>query len=134
MTLWEDAQAILADLVELRRELHREPEIGSQLPLTQARLLAALTDLPLEITTGTALTSVTAVLRGGRPGPAVLLRSDMSLRLVAETGGGATKLAYNPADSKLYYLTPTNGVYQVDLTGSAALSATVFRAIQYRLR
>jgi hippurate hydrolase len=87
MTLWEDAQAILADLVELRRALHREPEIGSQLPLTQARLLAALTGLPLEITTGTALTSVTAVLRGGRPGPAVLLRSDMDALPVAELTG-----------------------------------------------
>src|SRR5262249_15470483 len=54
-------------------------------------------------------------------GGPVLLRSDMSLQLVAQTGGGATKLAYNPADGKLYYLTPTDGVYQVDLSGSSAM-------------
>ncbi len=87
MTLWEDAQAIQADLVQLRRALHREPEIGSDVPLTQAKLLAALDGLPLEITTGTALSSVTAVLRGGRPGPAVLLRSDMDALPVNELTG-----------------------------------------------
>jgi amidohydrolase len=87
MTLREDAQAIQGDMVQLRRALHREPEIGSHLPLTQAKLLAALDGLPLEITTGTALTSVTAVLHGGRPGPAVLLRSDMDALPVNELTG-----------------------------------------------
>src|SRR5690349_7535633 len=87
MSLREEAQAIQADLVELRRALHREPEIGSQLPLTQAKVLAALDGLPLEISTGTELSSVTAVLRGGRPGPAVLLRSDMDALPVDERSG-----------------------------------------------
>jgi len=87
MTLREDAQAIQSDLVELRRALHREPEIGLDLPRTQAKLLAALDGLPLEVTTGTALSSVTAVLRGGRPGPAVLLRSDMDALPVKELTG-----------------------------------------------
>jgi amidohydrolase len=87
MTLWEDAQAQQGDLVQLRRALHREPEIGSDLPLTQAKLLAALDGLPLEISTGTALSSVTAVLRGARPGPAVLLRSDMDALPVNELTG-----------------------------------------------
>lgn len=87
MTLREDADAIQAELVELRRSLHREPEIGTDLPLTQAKVLAALDGLPLEVTTGTALSSVTAVLRGGRPGPVVLLRSDMDALPVKELTG-----------------------------------------------
>jgi amidohydrolase len=87
MTLREDAEAIQADLVELRRAIHREPEIGSHLPLTQAKLLAALDGLPLSISTGTALSSVVAVLRGGLPGPAVLLRSDMDALPVKELTG-----------------------------------------------
>lgn len=66
-----------AELTALRHALHREPETGLELPLTQAKVLAALDGLPLEITTGERLSSVTAVLRGGRPGPAVLLRGDM---------------------------------------------------------
>ncbi|MEU4694392.1 M20 family metallopeptidase [Actinoplanes sp. NPDC023714] len=74
-------------LIALRRALHREPELGLDLPLTQAKVLAALDGLPLEITTGKSLTSVTAVLRGGRPGPAVLLRGDMDALPVQEESG-----------------------------------------------
>ncbi|MFD8704907.1 M20 family metallopeptidase [Kitasatospora sp. NPDC059648] len=72
-------------LVALRRELHQEPEIGLDLPRTQARLLSALDGLPLELTLGKGLSSVTAVLRGGRPGPKVLLRADMDALPVQET-------------------------------------------------
>lgn len=77
----EDAHAMLAELTELRDALHREPELGLQLPLTQGKVLAALGDLPLEISLGQRTTSITAVLRGGaaRSGqaPVVLLRADM---------------------------------------------------------
>lgn len=81
------AAAILPDLVELRRDLHQIPEVGLSLPATQAAILAALEGLDLEITTGTECTSVTAVLTGGRPGPAVLLRADMDALPVAEATG-----------------------------------------------
>ncbi|MGW1025790.1 M20 metallopeptidase family protein [Streptomyces sp. NPDC002577] len=82
-----DATALTDDLRHLRRSLHRDPEIGLHLPQTQQTVLAALDGLPLEITTGTALSSITAVLRGGRPGPAVLLRGDMDALPVQETTG-----------------------------------------------
>jgi hippurate hydrolase len=75
------------DLVRLRRDLHREPEVGLDLPRTQEKVLAALEGLPLEITTGTALSSVTAVLRGSSPGPAVLLRGDMDALPLTERSG-----------------------------------------------
>ncbi|WP_275407295.1 M20 metallopeptidase family protein [Actinoplanes cyaneus] len=71
----------------MRHALHREPELGLDLPLSQAKVLAALDGLPLEITLGKALSSVTAVLRGGRPGPAVLLRGDMDALPVHEESG-----------------------------------------------
>ncbi|MEU8517334.1 M20 family metallopeptidase [Kitasatospora sp. NPDC048722] len=77
MSLHDDALALAPDLVRLRHDLHRFPELGLTLPRTQERVLQALDRLPLEVTTGTALSSVTAVLRGGRPGPTVLLRADM---------------------------------------------------------
>jgi hippurate hydrolase len=72
------------ELVELRRALHREPELGLDLPRTQEKVLAALDGLPLEISTGERLTSVTGVLRGSRPGPTVLLRADMDALPVHE--------------------------------------------------
>jgi hippurate hydrolase len=87
MTLRDDAEAMRDDLVALRRELHRIPETGLDLPRTQARVLAALDGLPLETTTGSGLSSVTAVLRGGKPGPNVLLRGDMDGLPVTENSG-----------------------------------------------
>ncbi|MFI5890797.1 M20 family metallopeptidase [Actinoplanes sp. NPDC051513] len=80
----DDGQRLADRLIDLRHALHREPELGLETPLTQAKVLAALDGLPLEIVTGKALTSVTAVLRGGRPGPAVLLRGDMDALPVQE--------------------------------------------------
>ncbi|MEU6726100.1 M20 family metallopeptidase [Nonomuraea wenchangensis] len=73
----EEALRILPELVRLRREIHADPELGLRLPRTQQRVLAALQGLDLEITLGKDLDSVVAVLRGGRPGPVVLLRADM---------------------------------------------------------
>ncbi len=87
MALRDDAEAMRAELVELRRSLHREPEIGLDLPRTQAKVLAALDGLPLSVHTGVGLSSVTAVLRGGSPGPTVLLRSDMDALPVQELSG-----------------------------------------------
>jgi hippurate hydrolase len=77
------------DLVHLRRTLHREPEVGLQLPRTQERVLSALQGLPLEISTGDSLSSVTAVLRGGSSTGqrSVLLRGDMDALPVAERSG-----------------------------------------------
>jgi len=83
----DDAAAIAADLAELRHRIHREPEIGLDLPQTQRKVLDALDGLPLDVTLGRALSSVTAVLRGGRPGPAVLLRGDMDALPITERTG-----------------------------------------------
>src|SRR6202020_1819039 len=87
MTVFEEASAISGDVAELRHAIHREPEIGLNLPRTQAKVLAALDGLPLEISLGKELSSVTAVLRGGRPGPVVLLRGDMDALPLTETTG-----------------------------------------------
>ncbi|MFG3340324.1 M20 family metallopeptidase [Glycomyces sp. NPDC048151] len=87
MDFREEAAAIAPELIALRRELHKIPEIGLDLPKTQAAVLAALEGLPLEITLGQTSTSVTAVLRGGNPGPVVLLRGDMDALPVTEESG-----------------------------------------------
>jgi hippurate hydrolase len=97
--LRSDVAELEADVVELRHRLHRRPEIGLQLPETQRMVLDALAGLPLEISTGTSCSSVTAVLRGtgtagaegtggdGGPRPAVLLRGDMDALPVQEATG-----------------------------------------------
>ncbi len=83
-SLLDDARALAPELNELRRSLHRIPEVGLHLPTTQAAVLEALDGLDLEVTTGSALSSVTAVLRGAKPGPTVLLRADMDALPVTE--------------------------------------------------
>lgn len=86
----ESGEEILEELQELRRSLHKHPEIGLELPRTQKAVLEALDGLPLEITLGQDLTSVTAVLRGGKRGErpvSVLLRGDMDALAVKERTG-----------------------------------------------
>lgn len=61
--------------------------MGLDLPRTQEKVLAALDGLPLEIGLGRSLSSVTAVLRGSSPGPAVLLRADMDALPLTERSG-----------------------------------------------
>ena len=80
-----------AQLVALRHELHRHPEIGLRLPATQALVHETLTGLGLAPARGRDCSSVTAVVRGTAPGPAgrarpvVLLRADMDALPVQET-------------------------------------------------
>jgi len=83
----QDAIAISGEITELRHAIHRDPEIGLDLPRTQRKVLDALARLPLEISQGKSLSSVTAVLRGGKPGKTVLLRGDMDALPVEERTG-----------------------------------------------
>ena len=88
-----DSKALLAEaaghaqtLVGIRRELHQIPEFALDLPKTQARILESIEGLG-EITLGKDLTSIAIVIRGGKPGPTVLLRADMdALKVEEETG------------------------------------------------
>lgn len=75
--LLDTARAELPATIELRRDLHRHPELGNHLPRTQQAVLDQLAPLGLEVRTGDSLSSVIATLDSGRPGPTVLLRGDM---------------------------------------------------------
>lgn len=110
-------RALVADMVDLRRTLHAGAEVGLHLPRTQETVLAALDGLGLEITTGAALSSVTAVLRGGRPGSAVLLRSDMDALPVNE----ATGLSYASANGAMHAC--GHDLHMAGLVGAARLLA-----------
>ena len=71
----------------LRRDIHREPELGFDTEKTAEKVLAALEGLPLEIETGVAENGIVATLRSGGEGPTVGLRADMdALPITEETG------------------------------------------------
>ncbi|NCA07591.1 MAG: amidohydrolase [Micrococcales bacterium] len=72
-----------ANLVEIRRDLHKIPEFGLDLPNTLARVLKEVDGLG-EITLGTGMTAAAVLIKGGQPGPTVLLRADMDALAVDE--------------------------------------------------
>ncbi len=85
--LLDTARTLLPEVVDLRRRLHQHPELGLELPRTQAAVLDALEGLGLEISVGERLSSVVADLRGGTSGPTILLRGDMdALPMPEDTG------------------------------------------------
>jgi amidohydrolase len=70
--------ALAEDLVALRRDFHRHPELGFCEVRTAERVVALLSEIPgLEVQTGVAETGVVALLRGGKPGKTLLVRADM---------------------------------------------------------
>jgi hippurate hydrolase len=74
-------------IVALRRDIHREPELGFDTEKTAGKVLAALDGMPLDIETGVAQNGVVATLGGENDGPTVGLRADMdALPILEETG------------------------------------------------
>ena len=63
--LLDDARRLQPTVVEVRREIHRHPELGLELPGTQAVVLEALAGLGLDVQVGERTTSVVAVLEEG---------------------------------------------------------------------
>ena len=75
------------DIISLRREIHREPELGFDTRKTAEKVLTALDGLPLDVQTGVAENGLVATLKGGGEGPTVALRADMdALPIYEETG------------------------------------------------
>ena len=71
-------EAALPDMVALRRDLHRHPELGYEERRTAERILAHIGQIPgLEIQTGVAGTGIVATLGKDKNGPCVALRADM---------------------------------------------------------
>lgn len=71
----------------LRRDFHRNPELGFQEFRTAGIVSRELNAFGLEVTTGIGKTGVIALLEGVRPGPTLMLRFDMdALPIVEETG------------------------------------------------
>src|SRR4051812_5672994 len=74
-------------IVALRRDIHREPELGFDTQRTAEKVLAALDGLPLDMETGVAKNGIVATLEGEGDGPTVALRADMdALPILEDTG------------------------------------------------
>jgi len=76
-TTLTQARTLLPDTIALRREIHANPELGLQLPATRVAVLEGLKGLDLTIELSETTSGIVATLRGGSPGPTLLLRGDM---------------------------------------------------------
>ncbi|OPZ50980.1 MAG: putative hydrolase YxeP [Firmicutes bacterium ADurb.BinA052] len=81
------ANAEHAHMVEARRAIHYQPELGFEEHATAQLIADRLQALGLEVKTGVGGTGVVAVLRGGGLGPTVALRADMDALPVSEETG-----------------------------------------------
>lgn len=75
--------AITPKLVEWRRHIHQNPELGNREVKTQEYIAAHLSKLGIEVTK-LAKTGVLGVLKGGKPGPVIALRADIDALPVKE--------------------------------------------------
>src|SRR6187397_1497948 len=71
-------------VIAWRRDIHEHPELGNREKRTAELVANHLRSLGLEVTTGVATTGVVGILKGGKPGPVVLLRADMDALPVTE--------------------------------------------------
>jgi amidohydrolase len=78
-----DVAGLAEDLVGLRRDFHRHPELGFEETRTQERVLGGLAACGIDARS-VAGTGVLGIIRGKRPGKVLLLRADMDALPVHE--------------------------------------------------
>lgn len=92
-----EAAGYLPELQSVRRDIHREPELGLHTPRTLERVIDSISELPIDIIrpesgrvdpgSGTPMTSAIVRIAGAAPGPTVILRADLdALALHEDTG------------------------------------------------
>jgi len=77
-------EALAADAIALRRDLHAHPELGFAEHRTAGIVAERLTALGLEVHTGIGGTGVVGILAGAQPGPTIMLRADMDALPIPE--------------------------------------------------
>ena len=124
--LLHEASKYAQTLTEVRRDLHQIPEFGLDLPKTQARILASIHGLG-DIHLGKELNSIGLVIRGGKPGPTILLRADMDALSVKEETGldYASTNGFMHACGHDLHMAAAVGAAHLLATHKAELSGTV---------
>jgi amidohydrolase len=84
MNIKNEIEKLEPELIELRRDFHKHPELGFQEIRTSGIVEKYLKECGLEIKTKIAHTGVAGLLRGQHPGRTVLLRADMDALPIQE--------------------------------------------------
>jgi amidohydrolase len=83
MNISDEVRVLEPELIELRRDFHRNPELGLEEHRTAARVIEWLTECGLTCQRMGG-TGVVATLEGGKPGKTLMLRADMDALPVRE--------------------------------------------------
>jgi hippurate hydrolase len=77
-----------AEMIDIRHQIHRNPEVGFEETQTAALVAKKLREFGLEVTEGIAKTGVVATLKGKQPGQrAIGLRADLDALHIQEVPG-----------------------------------------------
>ena len=96
--LKEKIRSVLPEILEIRHQLHQIPEIAFKEYKTSAKIREYLEKLGLQLLPTTLGTDVTALLVGEKPGPVILVRSDIDA-LPIEEGTGLPYASVHPGFS-----------------------------------
>ena len=82
-----EAGKIRNEIVTIRREIHKNPEIGLDLFNTADLIARALSESRIPFREKIGGTGVVALIEGSEPGPCILLRADMDALPLNESTG-----------------------------------------------
>ena len=77
-------KAIEQKVIDWRRDIHQNPELGNREVRTAALVAKHLKSLGMEVITNVGITGVIGILKGDLPGPVIALRADMDALPVLE--------------------------------------------------
>ena len=81
-----EVTAIADDVIAIRRDIHKYPELGFDEHRTSSLVAEHLKNLEFDVSTGIGKTGVIGDLKGNKGGPTIGLRADMDALPIQETG------------------------------------------------
>ncbi|NLY20512.1 MAG: amidohydrolase [Tissierellia bacterium] len=84
MDIKKEIESLKEELIDLRRDFHKYPELGFEEYRTSEKIAEYLKSLGIEVHTNVAKTGVVGLLRGDTDGKTLLMRADMDALSVTE--------------------------------------------------
>ena len=82
--MWNTCKTIQSELVAMRRDLHRIPEFGGDLPKTKAYVIEKLEEMGIPYKENPTDSGLVAIINEGVPGKTLAFRADMDALKIQE--------------------------------------------------
>ena len=115
-------------MVELRHQVHQHPELSNREFETSRLVAERLRAMGLNVRTGIARTGVVGILKGGRPGPVVAVRSELDALPVTEESSlcfkSTVRSTYNGQEVRVSHVCG-HGIHIAAILGVAAVLSSM---------